>query len=111
MPIPLNMETSADVSPCAGILTCKQLMALPFIIWEIYPEIKLKQMSDLRRFYCGSLTCWVMGSDEGPGRCCGSRLGKIAPLATPTVASVAERRSPLARPGCAISPCARPNTG
>lgn len=57
------------------------------------------------------VTCRVMGSDRVPGCCCGSRLGKMAPLATPTFASAAERRRPRAWSDCAARPCARPHAG
>lgn len=78
---------------------------------RIISQDKVKANVWFRRFSCGNLTCWLMGPAEGPGRCWGSRLVKMAPLDAPTVASAAGRRSPLARPDCAIDPCARPNTG
>lgn len=58
----------------------------------------------------------VMVSQGSFCACCGSRLGRMAPLATPTFGSAAGKSSPLARPtppssGCSSSPLARPTTG
>lgn len=58
----------------------------------------------------------VLVSHGGVCLCCGSTLGRIAPLATPTFGSAAVKSSPLARPtppssGCTSSPLARPTTG
>lgn len=54
MPIPLNMETSADVSPCAGSPTCKQPNVLAFIKWEniswykVTPDFHIKRLHSVK---------------------------------------------------------------
>lgn len=69
-------------------------------------------------FKVSSVRCGVVVSGGGGGvcLCCGSRLGRMAPLATPTFGSVAWKRSSLARlntpsSGFSSSPLASPTTG
>ena len=69
-------------------------------------------------FEVSSVRCGVVDSGGGGGvcLCCGSRLGRMAPLATPTFGSAAWIESSLARlntpsSGCSSSPRASPTTG